>query len=131
LRACTLAYLSGHDFTRFADDNPIVYRHMLEILSARLRASSDALAAHQLLPLSGRLARALLRLAEGFGQTLDDDRVLIRHKFTQSDLAKMTGSARENVNRQLNGWKKQNILSRVSSYYCIDDTAALRDLAKF
>ncbi len=130
LKPCSLAYLSSRDFDRFADENPLVYRHMLQIVCARLRASSDSFAAYQLLPISGRLARVLLRLAEGFGEPLDGGRVLIRQKFTQAELANMSGAARENVSRRLNELRKSGVLSRVSSYYCIEDVDTLRDMGR-
>ena len=129
LKPCELAFLPIRDFERFASAHPIIYRHMLKILCDRLRTSNDAFAAHQLLPLNGRLARVLLRLAEGFGQVLDGGRVLIRQNFTQSELAMMTGSARENVSRQLNDWRRAEVLSKISRYYCIEDEEVLRDLA--
>ncbi|MEC9368462.1 MAG: Crp/Fnr family transcriptional regulator, partial [Pseudomonadota bacterium] len=129
LKPSSLAFLASRDFNRFADENPVVYRHMLVIVSSRLRASNDAFAAYQLLPLSGRLARVLLRLGEGFGQEIDGKRLLIRQKFTQTDLAKMTGSARENVNRQLNDWRADKLISRISGYYCIDNKEKLSEIA--
>lgn len=130
LKDCRLAFLASREFKRFADVNPSVYRHMLEIMCVRLRASNEAFAAYQLLPLAGRLARVLLRLAEGFGKPLDDGRLLVHQKFTQSDFARMTGTARENVNRQLNSWRKENLVSRISGYYCIENRVRLTEIAK-
>lgn len=130
LKDCRLAFLASRDFTRFADDNPSVYRHMLEIMCIRLRASNEAFAAYQLLPLAGRLARVLLRLAEGFGKPLDDGRLLVHQKFTQADFARMTGTARENVNRQFKSWHKDAVVSRISGYYCIENRAQLEEIAK-
>lgn len=131
LKRCKVAFLPAAGFRRFADDNPSVYQHMLTILSKRLRASNDRLAAQQMLPLSGRLARLFLKLSDGFGQPLDGGRMLIKQTFTQSDLARMTGSARENVNRQINQWQRKAIVSRISRYYCLDDLDTLRELAEF
>lgn len=127
LKPCSLAFLASGDFRRFADDHPTVYRHMLEIVCARLRAANEAFAAYQALPLAGRLAQVLLRLADGFGQPLDDGRILIRQKFTQADLARMTGSARENVNRRLGNWRGRGIVSRISGYYCIEQDRLRRE----
>ena len=42
----------------------------------------------------------------------------------------MTGSARENVSRQLSEWRREQMISKISSYYCLNDLAALRTLAK-
>src|SRR5207245_7340361 len=61
----------------------------------------DALLATNFLSVKGRVARALLNLAEAFGHDLGQGRVLIRQKVSQSDLAAMAGIARENVSRVL------------------------------
>jgi CRP-like cAMP-binding protein len=127
---CELAFIGIPEFFRCADADPAIYRHLLKLMSARLRVTNDAVAAASTLPLSGRLARVLLLLSESFGQALDGGRVMIRQKLTQSDLCSMTGSARENVSRQLSEWRREQIIGRISSYYCLNDVAALRQLAK-
>ncbi len=126
LKPCSLAFLASRDFKKVANANPLIYLHMLEILSDRLRASNEAATMQQLLPLRGRLARVFLRLAEGFGEPLEGGRILIRQKFTQAELARMTGSARENVNRQIKEWTREGLVSRISSYYCLEDAEKLR-----
>lgn len=128
LRAGRVAYLSKRDFERVGDEFPSIYRHSLRLLSGRLRALNESLAARQMLPLPKRLARVFLRLGDEFGQGLDGGRVIIRQKFSQADLARMTGAARENVNRQIVAWQKENLISRVSSYYCLEDVDALQEL---
>lgn len=80
------------------------------------------------LPLHGRLAHVFLRLAEGFGEPLEGGRTLIRHKCTQEDLARMAGSARENVNRQIKDWVEEGYLSRISGYYCVENKEKLSGL---
>ena len=52
----------------------------------------------------GRVALALLNLAEGFGRDVGGGRIVLRQKVTQSDLAAMAGIARENVSRILKEW---------------------------
>ena len=130
IKDCKLAFLSSQDFHRFATENPAVYKHMLKVLCERLRNTNDNIAAQQLLPLNKRLARVFLRLSAGFGQPIDNGRILIRQKFTQAELGKMAGGARENVSRQINEWSRDNILSKISSYYCIEKVDILEDLAK-
>ncbi len=131
LKHCSLAFLASRDFKKAANTNPVIYLHMLKILSERLRASNEAATMQQLLPLRGRLARVFLRLAEGFGEPLEGGRVLIRQKFTQAELARMTGSARENANRQIREWTHEGLISRISRYYCLEDTDKLRKFTEF
>jgi hypothetical protein len=35
----------------------------------------------------------------------------------------MAGIARENVTRILNDWERRKVMSRLSSYYCVEDKA--------
>ncbi|MDA7949355.1 MAG: Crp/Fnr family transcriptional regulator [Hyphomicrobiaceae bacterium] len=127
LKSSELAFLPARDFKHVANANPEIYLHMLQILSARVRTSTEAAMTQTALPLHGRLARVFLRLAEGFGEDLEGGRILIRHKCTQEDLARMTGSARENINRQIKGWVEEGYLSRISGYYCIENEDKLSD----
>ena len=117
---CRLAAISASDFRGFADENPEVYRAIIGTLSRRLRETNDQYFALQSLPLHGRLARVLIGLSNGFGERVQPSRILIRQSVTQADLARMTGSARENVNRQLRAWVEDKTLSKVSRYYCIE-----------
>jgi CRP-like cAMP-binding protein len=126
LKTSILAFLPSRDFKHVADANPGIYTHMLQILSARVRTSTEAAMMQTTLPLQGRLAYVFLRLAEGFGENLEGGRMLIRHKCTQEDLARMTGAARENINRQIKGWVEDGCLSRISGYYCIENYEKLR-----
>lgn len=130
LKPCRLGFLPRADFQRFADDHPSIYRHMLQLLSGRLRETNDSFTSQQTLPLSGRLAGVLLRLAKGFGEPLEGGkRIIIRQVFTQEVLARMAGGARENVSRQINKWRQDGTLSKISRYYCIENEAVLEEEA--
>jgi len=91
-----------------------------------LRDTDDALVATNFLSVKGRVARALLSLAEAFGRDLGQGRTLIRQKVSQSDLAAMAGIARENVSRVLNDWGSRSLVSRLAGYYCLENRAALQ-----
>ena len=123
-----MARIDKADFDRFADRNPAVYRHMLALVSRRLRQANNVLAARAFLPLPGRVAVALLQLGETFGKDLPDGRLLVHYKVSQADLAGMAGAARENVSRILNTWKRDGLISRISGYYCIENPDALARL---
>ncbi len=78
------------------------------------------------LPLRGRVACTLLELAQDFGQDIGAGRIVIRQKFGQGDLAAMAGIARESVNRILGDWKRRNLVSLLSGYYCLENMASLQ-----
>lgn len=129
IKKSRIARIDKREFDRFAQANPAVYRHMLSLISKRLRQANDVLAARSFLPLPGRVAVALLQLGETFGKPLPDGRLLVHYKVSQADLAGMVGAARENVSRILNTWKRDGLISRISGYYCIekpDDLARLK-----
>jgi CRP-like cAMP-binding protein len=129
LKGCELCHLPAAAFDRLAQTDVAVYRELLRLLSARLRAGNERYAL-QRTALSGRLARAFLQLARSCGEPLPDKRVLIRQKLSQAELGRMIGAARENVNRQLAEWRRDRLLSRVSGYYCLEDPSALEPLAR-
>lgn len=129
LKTSELAFLSSRQFEDVAGQHPVIYRLLLRIVCARLRDTNSSFQVRQSMGLDGRLAHTLLRLADGFGNPLDGERVMIFHKFTQSDLGDMVGAARENVSRQLNQWCREGILSKISGYYCIEKPQILRDMA--
>jgi CRP-like cAMP-binding protein len=125
LRAARLQFVSRAWFDAFGVENPDVYRHLVGLLAGRLRDTNGALIATSFLSVKGRVARALLNLADAFGHDVGQGRILVRQKVTQSDLAAMAGIARENVSRVLQDWMKRKVVSRLAGYYCIEDKRAL------
>lgn len=126
LRESKLCFVSRADFEAFGQSSPEVYRHVMTVLARRLRDTNDALAASSFLSVKGRVARALLSLAEAFGRDVGGGRILIRQKVTQSDLAAMAGIARENVSRVLKEWTTHSLVSRLAGYYCLENKAAIK-----
>jgi CRP-like cAMP-binding protein len=124
-----LRFVSQMVFQSFAESHPEIFRHLTTFLARRLRATNTVVAAGAL-PLKGRVARALLDLADAFGRDVGSGRILIHQKITQGDLAAMAGIARESVSRILNDWKKSSLVSRVSGYYCLESRAAILDEAQ-
>jgi len=126
LRESKLCFVSRADFDAFGQSSPQLYRHVMTVLARRLRDTNDALAASSFLSVKGRVARALLSLAEAFGRDVGSGRILIRQKVTQSDLAAMAGIARENVSRVLKDWTTHSLVSRLAGYYCLENKAAIK-----
>ena len=126
LRDSELLFVSKAGFDQCANKYPELYQHLLTLLASRLRETNDVIAAESFLPLRGRVALTLIDLAEHFGESVGGGRIMIRHKFGQSDLAAMAGIARENVNRILADLKRRKLISRVSGYYCIENKWALQ-----
>src|SRR5215831_4031798 len=125
LRDSKLSFVGRTAFEVFGQSRPELYRHVATLLGRRLRDTDDALVATNFLSVKGRVARALLSLAEAFGRDIGQGRILIRQKVSQSDLAAMAGIARENVSRALNDWANRSLVSRLAGYYCLENKAAL------
>lgn len=130
VRESNLRFVRREQFHAFVDGNPEVYRHIMAMLAKRLRDTNSVVAAASFLTLKGRVARALINLADAFGGEVGGGRIVIRQKVSQSDLAAMAGIARETVSRILNEWKRAKIVTRVSAYYCLEDRAAIEREAK-
>lgn len=130
LRDCKLSFISRAVFEAVAAKNPEIYKHLLNMLAARLRDTDQVVAAGTFLPVKGRVARALLDLAHAFGKDVGQGRILIRQKMNQSDLAALAGIARENLSRVLRDWMDAALLSRFAGYYCVEDKARLEREAR-
>ena len=130
MREADLTFISRSAFEAIGQKHPEVYKYMVTLLASRLRDTDGVLAAGSFLSLKGRVARALLDLAEAFGQPVGQGRILIRQKISQSDVAAMAGIARENVSRILNDWIRLKLISRLSGYYCLENPAKLQSEIK-
>jgi CRP/FNR family transcriptional regulator, cyclic AMP receptor protein len=121
-----LVFISRLSFDAFTEAHPEVYRQITTLLTRRLRDIDESLAASSLLPLKGRVARALLSLADAFGKDVGSGRIVVQQKVSQSDLAAMAGIARENVSRILQEWTRGALVTRHGGYYCLENRAALK-----
>jgi CRP-like cAMP-binding protein len=125
MRDSELLFVSKAKFDQYAYKHPELYQHLLMLLASRLRETNDVIAAESFLSLRGRVAVTFLELAEHFGEIVGEDRIMIRQKFKQPDLAAMAGIARENLNRILADWKRRKLVSQLSGYYCLESKSAL------
>ncbi|MDN5745045.1 MAG: Crp/Fnr family transcriptional regulator [Nocardioidaceae bacterium] len=94
------AALSHEDLLRWLDGRPGVARGLLTQLAGRLRKANDVVADLVFSDVPGRVAKALLDLADRFGRTADDG-VHVHHDLTQEELAQLVGASRETVNKAL------------------------------
>ncbi|RCV49848.1 Crp/Fnr family transcriptional regulator [Marinitenerispora sediminis] len=91
----------GHDDLRpFISSQPEVAVHLLKALAARLRRTNDVMADLVFTDVPGRVAKALLDLAERFGKE-GEDGLHVHHDLTQEELAQLVGASRETVNKAL------------------------------
>jgi CRP-like cAMP-binding protein len=104
--------------------------YLVEVLAKRLRKSDDTVSALAFLTAKGRVAYALLDIAETFGENTESGGLFIREMINQKDLAAIAGVARENTNRILKEWAQKKLItmtsrSHSSRSYLINNKAKL------
>ncbi|MEE9337388.1 MAG: Crp/Fnr family transcriptional regulator [Methylococcaceae bacterium] len=107
---CTLLAINRNDFIPFLKTNPEIAIELLKALCLKLRTTSDRVETVGLLPVHIKLARFLLNASEKSGQETTNG-LLLDWKKPQQVIGNEIGTSRESVNRLLNQWKKQKILS--------------------
>ena len=96
LEETKLAVISKSSFEKCLSNNPQLALHIIRELSSRLRNLTQNVKSLALMDVYGRVARTLLDMAEPTGEKLE-----IRQKLTQRDIASMVGASREMVSRIL------------------------------
>ncbi|GAA2237081.1 Crp/Fnr family transcriptional regulator [Rarobacter faecitabidus] len=96
----TLLELPHQRLTSWITTHPAVAVPLLGALAARLRRTDEALADLVFSDVPGRVAKALLDLADRFGQPVSDG-IRVTHELTQEELAQLVGASRETVNKAL------------------------------
>lgn len=90
-----------HDALRpLLTGHPEVASHLLQALARRLRRTNEAMADLVFSDVPGRVAKALLDLADRFGEP-GPDGLHVAHGLTQEELAQLVGASRETVNKAL------------------------------
>ena len=96
----TVVSLSHGALEPWLRGRPEVSQQLLAALARRLRRTNEALADLVFSDVPGRVAKALLDLADRFGRT-EGDGVRVDHDLTQEELAQLVGASRETVNKAL------------------------------
>jgi CRP/FNR family transcriptional regulator, cyclic AMP receptor protein len=96
-----LFVLRREDFLSHLEREPRVAIKIIQLLCQRIRWQSERMEESVLQPLPVRLARRLCALATDYGSEVH---------ISQEQLGVFVGAARESVNRQLQLWRKEDIL---------------------
>ena len=95
-----LAGLKHENRRKVIQHSPEVSAQLLQALARRLRRTNENLADLVFSDVPGRVAKALLDLADRFGRPATDG-ILVAHELTQEELAQLVGASRETVNKAL------------------------------
>ncbi|MCP6412307.1 Crp/Fnr family transcriptional regulator, partial [Klebsiella pneumoniae] len=83
---------------RWLDAQPQIAEQLLRVLARRLRRTNNSLADLIFTDVPGRVAKALLQLAQRFGSQ-EGNTVRVNHDLTQEEIAQLVGASRETVNK--------------------------------
>jgi CRP/FNR family transcriptional regulator, cyclic AMP receptor protein len=95
-----LAALAHDELRDWLTGRPDVSLHLLRALAQRLRRANDVMADLVFTDVPGRVAKALLDLADRFGEQTAEG-LQVHHDLTQEELAQLVGASRETVNKAL------------------------------
>jgi CRP/FNR family transcriptional regulator, nitrogen oxide reductase regulator len=128
LRSGCLLMLSADTFRALLRDVPGVAEAALDLTAQRLREAQGAVRSLATLPVEGRLAATLLRLASKVGRE-GPEGVRLEVAPTQVDLAAMTGTTFESVSRVFASWRARGLIAATSEGPLLRDMEALAVLA--
>jgi CRP/FNR family cyclic AMP-dependent transcriptional regulator len=97
---CEIFVIDRREFLPFVRSHPALAMKFIELLCAKLRWTSDQVEQVILQNLPGRLASALIRLAEKHKLAPGDQTIAV----TQQEISEMVGMTRESINKQLRVW---------------------------
>ncbi|MBI2738893.1 MAG: Crp/Fnr family transcriptional regulator [Rhodospirillales bacterium] len=115
-----LLFIARNEFMSFFGKRPEAMSHIIALLCARLRRSTDYIADATFLDLSRRLARQLVALANG-----SDTSGAAALRISHAELAAMLGVSRERVSKQLAAWSERGILDQGRGRLVVRDRRAL------
>ena len=95
-----LLTLAHEEMRKYIEDHPRLAILMLRQLALRLRNTNNQMADLVFSDVPGRVAKALLDLAEKFGERTPEG-IYVAHDLTQEELAHLVGASRETVNKSL------------------------------
>ncbi len=112
LTPARVAVVYGQDLFAWGTTCPPAAARLLQVLARRLRRTDAAVTELAAVDVQGRVAGALLDLADRLGEP-HGSTVQVAHGLTQVQLAQLVGASRERVNKALSdftshGWLRQH-----------------------
>ncbi len=103
---------------------PDIAEQLLRVLARRLRRTNNNLADLIFTDVPGRVAKALLQLAQRFG-TQENGALRVTHDLTQEEIAQLVGASRETVNKALADFAQRGWLRLEGKSVLISDAERL------
>lgn len=119
-----LLVLHKQDFEKLCNQYVEIPAQINKLLSHRLRLAYTIIEDASVLPIKDRVARLLARLGYSVGAA-DDDGETVLEGFTHESIARMLGSTREAITRELKNLEKAALIRRLYGKIVIPDITAL------
>ena len=123
---CEIFVIDRREFLPFVRSHPELAMKFIELLCAKLRWTSDQVEQVILQNLPGRLASALMRLAEKHEPAAGGRTIAV----TQQEISEMVGMTRESINKQLRVWANNNWVRLEHGAIVVLDPESLQALAE-
>ena len=117
---CELLVLDRRDFIPFLLEHSDASVRMLEVLTQRLRRTTQLLEDVAFREGPSRLARRFVHLAEFSGKEVKNG-IFVDMALSQQQLGNMVGMTRESINKQLRQWRDEGLISWARGFYTIND----------
>jgi len=125
-----VASLDHAELTRLLEHRPETAALLLRVLARRLRRTNDAISDLVFTDVPGRVAKALLDLADQFGIRDGGQQIRVEHGLTQEELAQLVGASRETVNKALADFASRGWLRLESRTVVVLDPERLEHRAR-
>jgi len=121
--------LRNEMFAKWIEQHPPMAMYLLGVLAAKLRRANESLGDMVFADVPGRLAKALLDLANRFGVP-EGICVRLTHGLTQEELAQLVGATRETVNKTLADFELRGWIRREGRSLVVQDLERLGSRAR-
>ncbi|MHB2022081.1 MAG: Crp/Fnr family transcriptional regulator [Mycobacteriales bacterium] len=129
LTDCRVVSLDHDALRPWLRDHLDVAEALLAAMARRLRRTNEAMADLVFTDVPGRVAKAVLDMANRFGET-DARGILVQLDLTQEELAQLVGASRETVNKALSEFATRGWLSQSGRGLLILDPERLANRAR-
>ncbi len=124
-RRTTIIKLNAEALRKILQQNPLVCLALFDVVGARLRNNQHRLESVIVEDARTRIINFLRENAELYGNKVGLNELLLKHNYTQQDIADFTGTSRQTVTTILNDLKRSNVISMNRRRILIRDAALL------
>jgi CRP/FNR family cyclic AMP-dependent transcriptional regulator len=117
LEETTVLWMNQVQFDEALQTMPALARNVMQILSRRVRSSTQQIRTLASLDVNGRLAQQLLTFADRYGRKQADGSIYIPLRLPQNELAELVGASRKRVNQVMVLFKRAGWVTIDEQYH--------------